>query len=179
MHPHDHAKSSVAAFGGSVDDYLPIHDFLDSSKATFCSWQHRAILHNAFGCYVVERVFGSAIKNSEGKDVPVRVIAELHIKEDLGFVPTVQEWLQDMPLSVETAWRQGNPNMTEEQKRKSAERRKLLERFQTDLQSGVPPSARQTALLADKSVSQDARVDCQAGAAGSDCSSRAEGVEVR
>jgi hypothetical protein len=31
--------------------------------------------------------------NSEGAQVPVRYIGEQHVKEDLGRVPTVQDWL--------------------------------------------------------------------------------------
>jgi hypothetical protein len=40
-----------------------------------------------------ERIFGVVITNSEGRQVPVRYIAEQHVKEDLGRIPTVQDWL--------------------------------------------------------------------------------------
>ena len=33
------------------------------------------------------------ITNSEGKQVPVRYIGEQHVKEDLGSIPTAQDWL--------------------------------------------------------------------------------------
>lgn len=95
-----HAKSSVHKWGGHVDDYFPIHDFLDSTKASMPDVRHRAILHNAFGIFVVEKVFGHSITNADGRDVPVREIAERHVIEDLGFIPTVQDWLQCVSLKA-------------------------------------------------------------------------------
>lgn len=49
MKPYLHAKNSVKSFGGKLEDYLPIHDFLDESKAHFPDMRHRAMLHNSFG----------------------------------------------------------------------------------------------------------------------------------
>jgi hypothetical protein len=44
--------------------------------------------------FEAERVFGAAILNSAGVLIPVRYIAEQHIKEDCGgIVPTVADWL--------------------------------------------------------------------------------------
>jgi hypothetical protein len=95
-----HAKSSVHKWGGVVEDYFPIHDFLDSTKSAMPDVRHRALLHNSFGIFMVERVFGHYITNSEGKDVPVREIAERHIIEDLGFIPTPQDWLKCISLKA-------------------------------------------------------------------------------
>lgn len=95
-----HAKSSVHKWGGTVEDYFPIHDFIDSSKATMPDVRHRALLHNSFGIFLVERVFGHYITNSDGKDVPVREVAERHVIEDLGFIPTPQDWLKCISLKA-------------------------------------------------------------------------------
>jgi hypothetical protein len=95
-HPFHHAKSSAKRFGGKPEDYQALHDFMDSSKSTYASWQHRAILHNAFGIYIAERIFGATITNSDGKQVPTRVVAEQHVKEDLGWIPTVQDWMKHL-----------------------------------------------------------------------------------
>jgi len=38
-------------------------------------------------------VFGVAIVNSAGTQVPVRYLGEQHVKEDLGRIPTAQDWL--------------------------------------------------------------------------------------
>ncbi len=40
-----------------------------------------------------EKLFGVAITNSDGKLVPVRYVGEQHVKEDLGRIPTAQDWL--------------------------------------------------------------------------------------
>ena len=32
--------------------------------------------------------------NSDGKEIPVKVIAEQHIEEDCGYIPTPQDWLR-------------------------------------------------------------------------------------
>lgn len=60
--------------------------------------RHRCLLHSSFGIYIAERVFGTYIINGEGKKVQVRDIAEHHILEDMDFVPTVQDYLQHLPL---------------------------------------------------------------------------------
>jgi uncharacterized protein related to proFAR isomerase len=98
MKPLIHAKVSVKQHGGKVEDYMPIHEFMDSSKAAVADVRHRAMLHSAWGIYVVERVFGSFFKNSDGKDVSVRDIAEEHVIQDLGFIPTMDDWLKQMPV---------------------------------------------------------------------------------
>ena len=91
-------------FGGRPEDYLSVHDFLDSSKEGYCDVRHRAILHNSFGCYLAEKVFGTNITNSDGKLISVRDIAENHIAEDLGFIPTLQDWLKEIPVKP---WMEG------------------------------------------------------------------------
>ncbi len=98
MKPLVHAKLSVVKFGGTIDDYIDIHEFLDSSKAHVPDMRHRAILHNSFGAYIAQELFGIYRTNSNGKDYQVRDICENHILEDLGFIPTVQDYLGDMPM---------------------------------------------------------------------------------
>lgn len=98
-HSYHHACSSAKSFGGKAEDYQEIHDFMDSSKAAFCDARHRAILHNSFGVFIAERVFGTTMTNSSGREIPVRLIAEQHIREDCGgLVPTIQDWLARLPL---------------------------------------------------------------------------------
>lgn len=93
MKPIVHARLSAKKYGGKLEDYLPIHDFMDSSKACLPDIRHRAILHSSFGCFIVEKVFGHTIVNSDGMAVSTRDIAEDHVKEDCGFIPTVERWL--------------------------------------------------------------------------------------
>ena len=35
MKPLSHAKGSVKRYGGTVDDYLPIHNLIDESKGAY------------------------------------------------------------------------------------------------------------------------------------------------
>jgi hypothetical protein len=93
-----HANLSVKSHGGHVDDYLPIHNFIDSTKSANADIRHRAILHSAFGCFLVERVFGTYITNSVGKRVSTRDIAEEHILQDLGFIPSMEDYLKNMTI---------------------------------------------------------------------------------
>jgi len=109
MKPLIHAKISVKTYGGIPEDYLPIHNFLDSSKATMPDMRHRAILHSAFGCYIAEQIFGTYFKNSDGKDVSTRDICEEHIIQDLGFIPTVEQYLNNMTFQD---WMSGTKKRT-------------------------------------------------------------------
>ena len=98
MKPYLHAEKSAKKWGGEPEDYLSIHNFIDSSKAHFPDQRHRALLHNSFGIYLAEQMFGIFIVNSKGKKIQVRDIAEDHVLEDMGFIPTVQDYLQSMPF---------------------------------------------------------------------------------
>jgi hypothetical protein len=95
-HPFKHAESSARRFGGKADDYLAIHNWFDESKSFFADFRHRALRHHAEGIFLCERIFGVAITNSEGRQVPVRYIGEQHVKEDLGRLPTAQDWLSQI-----------------------------------------------------------------------------------
>lgn len=99
MKPFKHSNGSVKRWGGRREDYLAIHDFIDSSKMAMPDMRHRAALHNAFGCYLVERVFGHTITNSDGREVSTRDIAEAHVIEDLGFLPSLEDFLDELPMS--------------------------------------------------------------------------------
>lgn len=100
MKPLLHANISRKTHGGEIDDYLEIHNFIDSSKAAMPDVRHRAILHSAFGCFIVEKVFGTYIINSEGKKISTRDIAEEHIIQDLGFIPTMEKYLNNMEIQT-------------------------------------------------------------------------------
>jgi hypothetical protein len=95
-HPLKHAQSSARKFGGQPQDYLPIHNWFDESKAFLGDFRHRGLRHHAEGIFLCERIFGAAITNSDGKQVPVRYIGEQHVKEDLGRIPTAADWLSQI-----------------------------------------------------------------------------------
>ena len=109
MKPHLHAKLSVKKHGGKIEDYMEIHEFFDSSKSAVADVRHRAMLHSAWGIYLLERVFGRLITNSDGKIVAVRDLGEEHVLQDLGFIPTMQDWLDKMPIEP---WMSGTMKRT-------------------------------------------------------------------
>ncbi len=95
-----HWRASVKKFWGSPEDYNDIHDFIDSSKVAFSDNRHRALTHNSWFIFVVEKVYGRTIINSQGREVSVREIAEQHILEDfkMKYIPTPQDWLNLIPF---------------------------------------------------------------------------------
>jgi hypothetical protein len=97
--PIIHANSSAHKFGGKPEDYIEIHNFMDSSKCVISDNRHRALTHNSwFLNSVLERVFGNSIINSDGSEVSVKAIGEEHVLEDYGhhFIPTAQDFLQEI-----------------------------------------------------------------------------------
>jgi hypothetical protein len=98
MKSYLHGKIHAKKYGGTSDDYADIDDFIDSTKAAVADVRHRAILHSAFGCFLVERIFGRTRINSDGKEYSPRDIAEDHIQQDLGFIPTMEMYLNNMTI---------------------------------------------------------------------------------
>lgn len=95
-HPYHHAISSAKTHGGKWEDYIDIHNWFDETKAHYPDMRHRALRHHAEGIFWCEQIFGVVITNSDGKNVPVRFIGEQHIKEDIGFIPTIKDYLDNM-----------------------------------------------------------------------------------
>lgn len=98
MKPWQHAKNSAKKWGGVPEDYLALHDWFDQTKAALPDMRHRAVLHSAFGIFLLEKQFGTTVTNSEGRRVSVRDVGEDHVIEDLGFIPTLERWLQHLPV---------------------------------------------------------------------------------
>jgi hypothetical protein len=107
--PRLHGKVSAKKWGGKPEDYQDIHDFIDSTKMCHPDMRHRALLHNSWGCYLVERVFGIVRVNSDGREYSPRDVAEQHVIDDMGRIPTVSDYLDGMPLY---AWLGGRKAVT-------------------------------------------------------------------
>ena len=45
---------------------------------------------------MLERFFGATITVSSGRVVPVRLIGERHVIEDLGFIPSFADWVRSI-----------------------------------------------------------------------------------
>jgi hypothetical protein len=59
--PYHHSLSSVKRWGGTVEDYLPIHHWFDESKAHHADFRHRALRHHTEGIFLMETIFGNTI----------------------------------------------------------------------------------------------------------------------
>ena len=103
--PLIHSQLSARKYGGTWEDYQDIHDFMDSSKSALADVRHRAIFHSAFGIFIVEKVFGSVRVNSDGRQYSVRDIAEEHVVQDLGFIPSMEQYLINTPIE---SWMSGS-----------------------------------------------------------------------
>lgn len=107
--PLQHAVSSGNRYGGTWEDYLHIHDWFDETKGWVPDNRHRAIRHNAETIIESLSIF-DPITLESGRLVPVRRIAEQHVLEDLGLVPTAADYLKTMPI---LKWMRGDENFSE------------------------------------------------------------------
>ena len=119
--PYHHAVSSARQFGGVPSDYQPIHDWFDKSKAHRADPVHRALRHHSQGIFDCEEVFGPTVELStcvkcgvhkdehpewepakqhpfNPKVIPTRWVGEQHVREDLGRIPTMNEWFDQIPM---------------------------------------------------------------------------------
>jgi hypothetical protein len=115
--PYHHACSSAKKWGGEPEDYQFIHDWFDESKMIWADFRHRALRHHAEGIFMAEKIFGHAIRISgpkplrwfeklaqkvlgikikTGRMIPVRWIGEQHVKEDCGWIPSMQDWFKNI-----------------------------------------------------------------------------------
>jgi hypothetical protein len=93
-HPYHHSLSSMKKWGGSVEDYIAIHEWFDASKMIVADFRHRALRHHAEGIFMSATVFGATITLSTGRIIPTRWIGEQHVREDLGFIPSFADWIK-------------------------------------------------------------------------------------
>lgn len=99
--PVHHSMSSARKFGGKWQDYYPLHSWFDETKNSFADARHRAMRHHAEGIAMAIEKFGPAFTvevNGKPRDIPTRLLAEQHVIEDMGFIPTMAWWLQHMQL---------------------------------------------------------------------------------
>lgn len=123
-----HAKASAKKYGGHPNQYIDIHEFIDSSKRIVGDVRHRSMYHHTEGVWLCQRIFGRTIQvggkyvpqeinyiteNTEPsitgpnleiidygpiREIPVRLIAELHIMQDLGWIPSPSDYIKNMEL---------------------------------------------------------------------------------
>ncbi len=143
--PYVHAVSSARRFGGKPEDYLEIHNLLDSSKGAIPDNRHRALTHTSwFLSTILERIFGVTMTNSDGRKFSVRDVGEQHILEDFGgkFIPTAQDYLQEMEMKM---WMQngqsGHPTSHEK-----IDKKRVVRHYKFP---DMSPEAEEKAIVAD------------------------------
>lgn len=91
-----HSQISVRKRGGIIDDYLAIHDFIDSTKE-LCSDNRHRIMHTMWGIKrIIVPIFGHTILNSDNKAVNVKDLCEQdHILPDYlnRFIPSLSDFV--------------------------------------------------------------------------------------
>ncbi|MBT3510767.1 MAG: hypothetical protein HN472_14620 [Nitrospina sp.] len=123
MTPYKHAESSASKWGGCPEDYILIHDWFDETKQYTGDFTHRALRHHSAGVQWCIEKFGHSLTNSSNRNIPVKLIAEQHVFEDCGYIPTPQAWLKPVAenpqrwmLKVQT--KNVTPLLTVEEKEK-------------------------------------------------------------
>lgn len=98
-----HAQSAARKWGGDAKSYHELERFIDCSKeGSVGDVRHRALLHHTEGIGVCMEVFGPTldIPRTHGTlKVPVRQIAERHILEDIGWLPTHADWIRGLAIN--------------------------------------------------------------------------------
>lgn len=93
-HYHYHCISSANGYGGQPEDYTAIHKWMDRGRTGTNRLLHRMLAHHTQGIADAVALFGDTITISTGRKVPTSLLAEQHIVEDLGFVPTLDDYLE-------------------------------------------------------------------------------------
>lgn len=110
MNSYNHAQSAARKWGGTPEDYIAIEEFIDSSKEILGDVRHRSMYHHTAGVWLCQRVFGRTItilkaSGTGSVEIPVRLIAERHVIEDLGWLPSPADYIKGMPIE---AWMSGS-----------------------------------------------------------------------
>jgi hypothetical protein len=91
MKPIHHALVSARLFGGVPEEYLPVHNAFDMSKAALADMRHRASLHSVdHGQAVMEMIFPKDIGQTTLQNVCIQ-----HVNDDQGFDVTLDHWLSE------------------------------------------------------------------------------------
>jgi hypothetical protein len=103
MNSYHHAVSAARKWGGDPEHYIELEEFIDSSKEVLGDVRHRSLYHHTAGVWLCQRIFGRTItvpkKSGLGSvEVPVRLIAERHVIEDLGWLPSPADYIKGMPI---------------------------------------------------------------------------------
>lgn len=98
-----HSQISARRRGGVPEDYLHVHDLMDSTKE-LCSDNRHRILHTHWGIRrVIVPITGHTITNSAGRAVNVKDMCEQdHVLPDYQnrFIPTLADFVRELPADA-------------------------------------------------------------------------------
>lgn len=76
MNAMQHCRISQKRWGGALEDYYPIHDFIDCTKELCPDSRHR-IFHTMWAVKnIVVPAFGHTLVNSDGKSIDIKDMCE-------------------------------------------------------------------------------------------------------
>ena len=95
----EHPEQFLAdRFGGDPITFTPLVAWFDQTKRYYEGPKHRVLLHNAFGAFLAEQVFGTLVHPRPDRAVGVRDIAEMIIMVRTGHIPTLQDLFGRIPI---------------------------------------------------------------------------------
>ncbi|MGJ4999509.1 DUF6915 family protein [Bradyrhizobium sp. HKCCYLR20261] len=99
MQPWRHAELTARPRGADWLDDLSIHEFVDSTKTACPDLRHRIVLHNSdLGVVLTERAFPERADCAD--------IVREHVRQDLGSVPTLADWMTTAQRPSRVRWRE-------------------------------------------------------------------------
>lgn len=83
---------SITKYGGQPQDFASIHAWFDEPSSWIDNYAFHAVRHHAQGIFVLEKKLGPILTLSNQRQIPVRVVAEQHLLNDFGFIPSAKDW---------------------------------------------------------------------------------------
>lgn len=90
------AEMSARRFGGAAADYLPLHAWFLATTDWFDDARHLVMRHHAFGIFEAEARFGTVLRRADGAVVPLRIVAEAHVRVVMGSIPSADAVLRTL-----------------------------------------------------------------------------------
>jgi hypothetical protein len=94
MGAEETAAALAKGMGVQASDIVAICAWMLEPSSWFADARHLAMRHHAFGIFEAESVFGITLPTSSGDRLPVRYVAERHVRRVLGRIPTAADWLR-------------------------------------------------------------------------------------
>jgi hypothetical protein len=103
MQPWWHAKLTARPRGADWLEDLAIHEFVDSAKTACPDLRHRIVLHNNdLGVTLTEMAFPERVDCAH-------IVCE-HVRQDLGSVPSLTDWMATARRPFRIMWRSPDDN---------------------------------------------------------------------